>query len=198
MTSVNGSGFSQQKNLANKKHKDLTDSEKISLLKQEIDNLRGQINDKEHDPYRWKTTPAKATYTSGSTSVPYQSSSTSFASNRFCASGSCLRMPVLTLVLVIAVFWVTTKVRSSNRSTQPPRRLGASSLWNSLRSFQPLATMESASEALQFELQEHAMSSSSMIDPPSISITSREEDAAAGRANAAPYQAPDASQVQFV
>jgi hypothetical protein len=58
--------------------------------------------------------------------------------------------------------------------------------------------MESASEALQFELQEHAMSSSSMIDPPSISITSREEDAAAGRANAAPYQAPDASQVQFV
>ncbi|KAL3906193.1 MAG: hypothetical protein SGILL_009368 [Bacillariaceae sp.] len=205
MSSVNGAGFSQQQNLANKKHTDLTDGEKISLLKQEIDNLRGQINEKEHDHYGWKTTSSsEAVYTSSSTSTsaPYQSSTASLSSHGFCASGACLRMPLLTLLLIGAVLWVATKARRSNSSTTSSRQsrqgmgMGSSSMWNSLRSFKPLATMESASDALQFELQEQAISSSSMIDPPSISITSREEDAE--KSNATPYQAPDASHVQFV
>ncbi|KAL3916211.1 MAG: hypothetical protein SGILL_005282 [Bacillariaceae sp.] len=218
MSSVqNGAGqFSQQKSdIANKKHTDLSDTEKIYLLKQEIDSLRGQINDKEHDHYGWKeesvATTEEAAITSSSTPVPYQSSSSSstvsmssFQSN----GGAGLRMPLLTFFLVgavVATLWVVRRSRSrsnnnnSNSNGTTPQRRRSSSLWSSMRSFQPLATMESASEALQFELREHSTTSFSSENP-SISITSREEDAANNNNNAgnASYKAPDASQVQFV
>ncbi|KAG7350711.1 hypothetical protein IV203_010071 [Nitzschia inconspicua] len=207
MSSVNGesSSFSQQKDLANKKHNELTDQEKIYLLKREIDNLRGQLNDKEHDLYGWKSGMTAVTSSSSSSSsaasqqsIPYKSSDDSIGST-LCGSGTCFRFPLLTILLVATtLMWVVSKFRrrTASRSEGNDR-----TMWNPLKSsyFRPLRHVQSAWEGSQFELQEQVLATSSIVSPPSISVTSREEDAAiiavsGGKA----YEAPSELEVRFV
>lgn len=175
MASVNGasSSFSAQKNLANKKHKDLTDQEKIYLLKQEIDNLRGQVNGKEHDPYGWKSQEVSGNNDADATlqSPVYQSIPTKdsgLSSSTFCGSGACLRVPILTMLLLATLMWVVSKVRRNARVKSS--------------SFRPLRTAQAAWEGSQFELQEQVlgMSDNNNITTfiPSISLTSREDASA--------------------
>ncbi|KAG7360350.1 hypothetical protein IV203_035449 [Nitzschia inconspicua] len=206
MSSVNGesSPFSQQKDLANKKHNELTDQEKIYLLKREIDNLRGQLNDKDHDLYGWKSQGAVVTASSSSSgatsqqSIPYKSSDDSIGST-LCGSGTCFRFPFLTILLVATILmWVVSKFRrrTASRSEGSDR-----AMWNPLKSsyFRPLRHVQSAWEGSQFELQEQVLATSSIVSPPSISVTSREEDAtmidvSSGKA----YEAPSELEVRFV
>lgn len=194
-SSINGpsSSFSRQKDLANKKHKDLSDEEKIFLLKQEIDNLRGQLNNKVHDPYGWKSLSSS----SSSNYVPYKSSSSSSSSgsdstttatkfNATAFGSDSIHIPLLSLLLVATLMWVVTKVRrgSHSASWNPFSFLSSSSSFRR----RPLPTTAAAAwEGSQFELQEQlsapapaALSSSSIT---TLSHNFREEDAPASVAN---------------
>mmetsp|Transcript_6273 Transcript_6273/g.11541 ORF Transcript_6273/g.11541 Transcript_6273/m.11541 type:complete len:162 (-) Transcript_6273:126-611(-) len=140
-----GQGFSQQQVLANKKHKELTDNDKIYLLKREIDNLRGQLNDKEHDPYAWKNVEGTSPLSSSGNSVEYiakSSSSSNAGTGRLCASGACFRIPLLSVALIATVLWVASRlVRTSKRRSSP-------------------ILVSNNAEGFQFEMQEQAPATS--------------------------------------
>lgn len=201
MASVNGasSPFSQQKDLANKKHKDLTDQEKIHLLKREIDNLRGKISDKEHDPYGWKKDTTSSTLTENEPviTIPYKSLDSE--KGGFCPAGACFRIPTLSVFMILIVLWVVKVRRRGSFSSNNSRQSSMSSFsFDTLRSsFRPIRNVQAITDGMQFELQEQALTSTSKIDLSNISVNSREEDATnVGKTQ--PYEAPDAAEVRFV
>jgi hypothetical protein len=194
MTSTSTSFSTQQQLLANKKHSELTDSEKIYLLKREIDGLRGQINDKEHDLTGWK-----------SSSPSLAASSSSSMSNGSSSSFVMSNVPILSMLLIVMVVIVAVMKRRYNRSdgardgsmssdgTFASPSASRQRHWgyrmtmrndNSLYDNNDLHnTMNEA--VMSFELQEQ---SSSL---PTTRTTTTMMDSR-------PYQAPDASMIQFV
>jgi hypothetical protein len=80
-------------------------------LKGEIDNLRGQIKGEPHDHYGWKNNAG--VYESTSTGVYTSEASKSTTSTAAAGAGGGLnvRIPLLSVALVVTLLWIVTKVR---------------------------------------------------------------------------------------
>lgn len=189
-------GFTEQQKLANKKHSELTDNEKIILLKREIDNLRGQIREQNGGSLKRTTT----------------SSSSKGAGGGFCPRGSvCHQLPLLSVFLLVGlvlvahmrrrkVFEAVGEIVNTGLSLVAKRRRSTLRSQHQSPSSSTYSGLGMMTEG--FELTEHSSSSSSLeseiivVDCVTTSETTSSPSAAA---SPAPYEAPDAAATtQFV